>query len=467
MIGTNRLFCSLLMLLALGCAIGMARMAAITCLHVPLDPNEGWNAYHALAATSGGALYPPPGSLMFNNYPPLSFYIVGAFGLVAGDNIVAGRILSLLATLGVTAAIYACLRAMKTEPRHALFAALLFVSGLLVFTDYVGMDDPQLLAHAVALSGLVLLLARPATSAVVTTAALLMTAALFLKHNLIALPVAVTIWLALYDGRNASRFAILCMVFGLIGLAIFHQVYGDGLIGRLDSSRLWSAATLTENLTSFLIWADVSLFGLAVLIFVGRGDKRVAFCAIYAAISVIAGTTFAGGAGVDLNVWFDAAIALALGTGLLLEEFADRPWLNVPISLVCMFPLLAGLSLGWDDAWLARDYWLHPLAEETASARADIAFLRSHEGPALCEMLSLCYWAGKREEVDVFNLGQSYATNAQGDADLVLLLDRHYFLAIEFDSLENIARTSRVKLALLRDYRIDHADDNGVFLLPR
>jgi hypothetical protein len=82
-------------------------------------------------------------------------------------------------------------------------------------------------------------------------------------------------------------------------------------------------------------------------------------------------------------------------------------------------------------------------------------------------MLSLCYWAGKREEVDVFNLGQSYATNAQGDADLVLLLDRHYFRAIEFDSLENFALTSRVKLALLRDYRIDHADDNGVFLLPR
>ena len=29
-------------------------------------------------------------------------------------------------------------------------------------------------------------------------------------------------------------------------------------------------------------------------------------------------------------------------------------------------------------------------------------------GPALCEMLSLCYWAGKRAEVDVFNLGQAY-----------------------------------------------------------
>ena len=116
---------------------------------------------------------------------------------LTGDNIVAGRVLSFLATLGVGAMIYACLRGMKTGPQHSLFAALLFVSGLLVFTDYVGMDDPQLLAHTVALSGLVLFLARPATFAIVTASALLMTAALFIKHNLIALPVAVTIWLAL------------------------------------------------------------------------------------------------------------------------------------------------------------------------------------------------------------------------------------------------------------------------------
>jgi hypothetical protein len=176
---------------------------------------------------------------------------------------------------------------------------------------------------------------------------------------------------------------------------------------------------------------------------------------------------FAGGAGVDLNIWFDAAIALALGTGLLLEEFAPRPWLNALIGIACIIPLLAGLSLGWDDAWLTRDYWLHPLAEESASARADIAFLRSHEGPALCEMLSLCYWAGKREEGDVFNLGQAYAAHARSDADFVRLLDRHYFHAIEFDSLSDFSLTPRVKLALLRDYRIDHADDNGVFLIPR
>src|SRR5262249_925983 len=153
--------------------------------------------------------------------------------------VIAGRILSLLATLGVASAIYACLIAMKASLQRALFAAVLFVSGLLVFTDYVGMDDPQLLAHAIALSGLALLLARPPKATVVATTALLMTFALFLKHNLIALPIAVTIWLALNDNRNAVRFATLGILFGLSGLAIFYQVYGIGLIGQLNSPRMW------------------------------------------------------------------------------------------------------------------------------------------------------------------------------------------------------------------------------------
>ena len=45
--------------------------------------NEGWNAYHAVAAVTGGVLYPPPETFVFNNYPPLSFYLVGWAGALA------------------------------------------------------------------------------------------------------------------------------------------------------------------------------------------------------------------------------------------------------------------------------------------------------------------------------------------------------------------------------------------------
>ena len=43
-------------LLALLCAAALWRVLAVVGLHVPLDPNEGWNAYHAASAMGAGAL---------------------------------------------------------------------------------------------------------------------------------------------------------------------------------------------------------------------------------------------------------------------------------------------------------------------------------------------------------------------------------------------------------------------------
>src|SRR5258706_9934134 len=96
-----RILSALLIVLGLCCAAGFYRAVAIVGLPVPLDPNEGWNAYHQVAAISGGAFYPGPHAFMINNYPPLSFYLVGALGVLLGDNIVAGRVVSLAAFLFV------------------------------------------------------------------------------------------------------------------------------------------------------------------------------------------------------------------------------------------------------------------------------------------------------------------------------------------------------------------------------
>ena len=92
-------------LFAFVCAVGLWRVLAIIGLHVPLDPNEGWNAYLAAAAMAGHA-YPDAHGYVVNNYPPLSFYLVGVAGRIVGDNIIAGRIVSLIAFLGVAAGIF-------------------------------------------------------------------------------------------------------------------------------------------------------------------------------------------------------------------------------------------------------------------------------------------------------------------------------------------------------------------------
>jgi hypothetical protein len=418
-------------------------------------------------AMSGSALYPASDTLLYNNYPPLSYYIVGGLGLLIGDNIVAGRILSLIATFAVASGIILSARRMKVDIGCAAFASLLFVAGLLVFTDYVGMDDPQLLGHALAMAGLVVLLKEPRSLRAVMGAALLMTIAGFIKQNLIALPAALALWLALYDRRSALQFVLPGFALALAGLLIFRMSIGTDLLGHLDSPRLYSFDFLTSAVGSWLVWSNIPLFGLAALFVIRRDDKHVVFAALYAFVAVLIGVLFAGGGGVDMNIWFDAIIALSLGTALTLDRLATSDRLRAVAAIVYALPLAAGIALNWDDTWIERDFWLHPMSDEVTMARTDIAFLKAHEGPALCEMLSLCYWAGKREEADVFNLGQAYATHARNDDTLVSLLNQRRYKSIEFDSLDDFALTPRVKQVLLRDYRIDHQNDDRVFLVPR
>ena len=88
--------------LALGCLLGFAHVVSVIGLHVPLDPNEGWNAAFAQAVLTTGSPYPPPHSLLINNYPPLSFYLVAAVSRLTGDAIVAGRLVALVSLLATS-----------------------------------------------------------------------------------------------------------------------------------------------------------------------------------------------------------------------------------------------------------------------------------------------------------------------------------------------------------------------------
>src|SRR6185503_3767237 len=139
-------------------AIGVLALAALFLLLrnsvaipslVALDPNEGWNAAHTIALMTGHSLY--PAGLMVNNYPPLSFYAVAALATLTGDAVIAGRLLSLLSFLATCALIAAITRRMGAGLPGMLTAVVFFAAVLLIASDYVGMDDPQLLGHALQL----------------------------------------------------------------------------------------------------------------------------------------------------------------------------------------------------------------------------------------------------------------------------------------------------------------------------
>jgi len=406
----------------------------------PLDPNEGWNAVHALAAMSGRALYPPPQSLMVNNYPPLSFYIVGALARLTGDAVIAGRILSLISFLAACGGIALVLRQMACGARARLFAVLFFAAMLLIASDYVAMDDPQLMGHAVQLAALLLMLRKK-----VLVAALLFAASLFLKHNLLALPLAAAAWLLWQDRRAGLRFMACGIAAAALGLILFRLFYGIGLPAQLASPRLVSLTNLRFAVTH-LWWAALPLAALFTL----RGSWKT-FCLIYAGAALILGLGFSAGDGVDANGFFDLAVACALTLGLVLNRAPALAALSaVPL------PLFLALNFSDNNFFFTRNF--------AAQSGRDVAFLKSRPGPALCDQLSLCLWAGKPAEVDVFNVGEEIKTGARDAAPLAGMIAARHFALLQLQDLDALG--PQVRAAIEKHYRTNHSDDNGSFLTP-
>jgi hypothetical protein len=446
------LFKLVLMGLAFAAASLLLRDAFAIGAHVPLDPNEGWNAYLAHAAVTGAPLYPQ--GLMINNYPPLSFYIVGALGTITGDPIVAGRLVSLISFFALTGGIIVILRVMGAAVLSSLFASLFVATGLLAASDYVAMDDPQLLGHALQLTGLSLLLQARRE---VFAAALLMAAGLFVKQNLLALPLAAMLWLLWQDRPEAIRFALAGLIFCLLGLAATRIFLGANLIAALASPRHWATANFAGGMKQFLSWAGTALIVAGGLAW--RRLRNARLVMTYAAIGLILGGIFAFGDGADANVFFDAAIALGLSAGLAL--------IYVPKRWVGLTAFIAAAPLAF---YLAKHHAEADFPHTEAFAREaplDVGFLRVHPGPALCQDLTLCYWAGKDEPVDVFNLSEALVTGARSDSDLAHLLQTQYFGSIAVSSMTPFMLGPHLKSLLLAHYRITHEDDNGVFLERR
>ncbi|HWD29572.1 MAG TPA: glycosyltransferase family 39 protein [Rhizomicrobium sp.] len=447
---------------AAGCVLGLMHIACTIGLHVPFDPNEGWNAYFTQAAMTTGSPYPPAQSAMVDNYPPLSFYIVGLVAKLAGDAVVAGRIVALAAFIALAAGIEACARTMGANRIEAVFAALFFSAGLMLTSDYVGMDDPQMLGHAIAIGGLWLVLREPRQPRDMVGAAALFAIAFFVKHNLVVLPLAVAIWLALLDRRLATTFAGSGAIFGLVGLGMFKQVFGFSLLSVIASPRSYDAASIWMSLRDWLMWSAIPLAGAAALFAAARRDAQAMFCVIYAAVATLAGIYFLGGAGVDANALFDADIALALCAALLLNRM---PAWSSAVALLYAVPLAAGLwSL--DAPWQTSAFWLRPMSDERVAADAQIALLKASPGPAICEMLSLCYWAGKPAGFDVFNMEQAYITKVRSDAALVRDIQVRRYGIVQLEELDPFPLTPAAHRALTANYRIVRQDDDRTFFAP-
>jgi hypothetical protein len=390
-------------------AIGFILVAALLAGRVwwlpfkaSLDPNEGWNAFHSLEAMRGSGLYPSLGALTGNNYPPLSFYIVGVFGELIGDQIIAGRIVSLVAILSIALLIPACIRRLGARAEWAPVAgALLFLGYNCIARPYFALDDPQWLGHLFMTGGLLVLLCGDEipsrSSGRIVAAALLMLAGGLTKHNLVAFPIGTTLWLAIVDRRALGRWVAALLLGGALSAGLCWLLYGPDLFaGVFGAPRTYS---LSHMLVKGTPYALLFLPAIWCARFALRGrswtDPR-ALVVLIAAIALVTGIIERSGAGVCCNAHFETMIALSILAPLGLEQLGGRQLTLGLALLLCPFliqmPKMATNAL--------EDFTTR---QETAEAWADaIARVRALPGPVACENQALCYWAGKSSEMDFF-----------------------------------------------------------------
>jgi hypothetical protein len=435
----------------------------------PRSYNEGWNAFLALRAMGDIPLYPQDQTLHTNNYPPLSFYVVGGLGLLVGDNIFTGRIVSLISTVVVAGEIALVVRLVGGGWPAAAFAGMVFIGGLLDLASvYIGLNDPQLLGLAVMLAGLIALLSRQGAGGHLIVAALLLVLAGLIKHNLLALPLAITAWLFLTD-RRALVVWLLAAAAALAGALLgLWLLYGPAVFANLASARSYGLGRMMLTGQHALDRLQIPLIGWFVLIMARPREPANQLVAWYGGCSLVTAVLFAGGAGVGHNVFFDLLIAISLAAGLLLQQ-ADRiarSYRPQLVRAVVAAAYLVGIGLGLPKESLK----LADIAAAEVATRADVAFLAGREGRVLCETLALCYWAGKGLEVDTFTARQGFLVSGHDERVLLDLLASGAFAAIQLTKGGPGRDDERISpafmAALHRHYRPARTSPNGFFFLP-
>jgi hypothetical protein len=457
-------------------AVGVASLAVLLLCagriwlipaHFSTDPNEGWNAFQALRALGAGPLYPPPGSLTGNNYPPASFFIVGWAGRTTGDNIVAGRIIAFVSVLVVSGFIFAAVRMMGVRSDLAPTIGILLFLGFnaTIFRSYLAMDDPQWLGHAFMTAGLFLLLAShrqgPLEAGRVVVAALLVLVGGFVKHNLFAFPLAATLWLMLHDRRALLVWIITSALALVAAAALLYDTYGTAFFADLmasDRHYSWWRAALRSAVP---IGAMLPMILVTSRLWKARRtDRRIDLLLLMVAISVPLGIFERSGQGVDRNAHFEALIALSISTsvslgrcGLALEPLLLRPapWLIVPFLVLLPSAFQADM-----------EELLHRTDRQTAwNVMQDR--VAAIPGRVACETSAICYWAGKRFEIDFFLYGQHIAMHHDAAALARALAERR-FAAIELDRPSRLPPGeigNPLRALIPRSYRPVLVDDEG------
>lgn len=403
--------------------------------------NEGWNVYNTERLINHELIYDTD-YWRVNNYPVGSFLVIAVANLVIGDLLLSGRIVALLSLTAITVLAVVATRRFGGDCIDAGFGggcALGFC--YLVAPAWIMVDDPQTLGEAVMLGGLVTYLSRPPDRRHLLSTACFVVLAGLIKHNLVAIPFAITLDLALRSPRRLLFWLTCCGSLALVSLGLTQLVAGGTFIDHLLSPRIFTWHSVRYHLVKYL---RLFKFPLVAVVLGSRmicSSDRVLLAA-WGIISVGLAAAFSGFEGTSYNLFQDAAVFLGVAAGVMLcglrRRVAAAPerngWLAkvVPVALAIF---LAQPILARTPEALVKIVDGPALMASNRGAQevflADARYIAERSGPAICESLLLCHAAGKPFVLDPFNTRQYILAGRLDEGELIRRIAAHEFAVIQ------------------------------------
>jgi hypothetical protein len=440
-----------------------------------LNYNEGWNVYNAQRLIDHELIYDSD-YWRINNYPIFSFLLVVGVNFIVHNLLLSGRIIALVSFVAVGILAAGAIRRFGGDRVDAVFGggcALGFC--YLVAPSWVAADDPQTLAEALMLGGLFSYISRPPDRLSLLRTAVLVTLGGFVKHNVVAIPLAITFDMAIRSPRRLSFWFGCCACFAVSWFGVTHLVAGGAFVDHLLSPRVFAWHGARYHLMKYL---RLSEFPLAIILLFARSifsrDRHI--LAAYGIISISAATILAGFEGTSYNMFQDAAVFLAIAAGVMLHELRGR------------ITAEASANLARSPEAFAQVYRAGGLLETDRRAEmsflAEAEFVSGRHGPAICESLLLCYRAGQPFTLDPFNSRQLILAGKLDQNELIRRIAARSFAVVQLRAdicddqeaaschiLHHRRKFSRftddVLYAVDRYYRIAWRSQDGTFYVPK
>jgi hypothetical protein len=370
----------------------------------------------ARALLNGQSLYPSPGALIANNYPPLSFYIVAWLSVFRFDPLDVGRILSLAATLSIALAVGRICIILGADLRPSVFAAFWFLATLGTgFGDFPGMDDPNLLGLAVITWSFAWLLARYRAGRNVAPAIVAMVVAGFIKHNIVAIPAAALLWLWLQDKNAATRAAIVALGVAASGLELCWFAYGDEFFIQILAARQLHRPSF--SLLTSLQWLMPAAIIVIIWAWPGNRDPAKRLIGILLIVSFITGYIEQLGDGVGYNAYFELLVTVSIGLGLSLREIGTKHLIagisSDRLRMLMAMALVVRLLIATDVTPLlliGSESFRADAAARSAIVQHEVARVAGMTGAVRCSVTTVCYRAGKQFVFDEFAVPERILT---------------------------------------------------------